>query len=99
MQIMHSRLLERFVGQLLPVLLTAMKKVDIDENEDDEEWGVTQATACCLSVMSKLIGDQILEAILNDVSAGIQSANWKDKYAALMIFGSVLQGPTKQFAA
>lgn len=76
------------------MLLSAMKKVDIDENEDDEEWGVSQATACCLNILAKLMGDFILGSILNDVSAGIQSEKWQDRYAALMIFGSVLNGPT-----
>jgi len=44
------------------------------------------------------MGDQILQSILNDVSLGLQSPSWKEKYAALMILGSVLAGPTKEFA-
>ena len=41
MNIPHSNFLNKYINQLLPVLLTAMKKVDIEEDENDEEWGVT----------------------------------------------------------
>lgn len=92
-------IMQTYIGQLLPMILTVMKKIQIEEDDDDDEWGVPNSCACLLNVIAKLMGDAILASILEEVSGGITSTKWLDKYSALMIFGSVLSGPTPQYAA
>ena len=38
-----------------------------------------------------------MNAILEDISIGLQNRDWKSKYSALMNLGSILNGPSQEF--
>lgn len=59
-------------SDLVNLLLFCIQKVNIeDEDEDDEELGVALSSGCCLAAIAQLVGDQILDRVLEFVGANI----------------------------
>jgi hypothetical protein len=53
------------------MLLQCITYITFDENDDDEVWGVSQSTACCLSIIAKLAKDTIVTPVLEFVGVNI----------------------------
>jgi hypothetical protein len=53
------------------MLLQCITFINFDEDEDDETWGVSQSTACCLSIVAKLAKDAIVDLVLAFVERNI----------------------------
>lgn len=66
-----------------------------DEDEEDDELGVATASGCCLAAISLVIGNYIIEPVINFVSANIQSPDWKKRYSSLIALGAITEGPEK----
>jgi hypothetical protein len=45
--------------------------------------------------MSILLGNNVLEPVVQFVAANIQQQHWKNKYASLIALGSITEGPDK----
>jgi importin subunit beta-1 len=54
------------------------------------------AGATCLEAMARTIEDAIVPLILPFVTTNIQNSQWRLKEAAIMAFGSILDGPTQE---
>ena len=46
--------------------------------------------------MSLLLGNHVLQPVVQFVTANITQEDWKNKYASLMALGSITEGPEKQ---
>ena len=82
---------------LLKLLLDGISNVQIeDEDEAEEEWGVNLASGCCLVKVSLLVRNDVLPPVIAFIQQHIESQQWKMRYAALMAFGAVAEGPDKK---
>lgn len=80
------------VAQVLPILLESMTK---QQEDDDVDWGIAQASATCLKLLSQTVGDPVIDIVMPFIQAHIGSPDWHYKEAALMAFGSILDGPSE----
>lgn len=80
--------------QLVPVLLS--KLMHEDESPEDDDWNVPMAAGLCIGELAQTTGDRIPEHVLPFVSANLPSENWQLRDAAVVAFGYILDGPSKQ---
>lgn len=67
-----------------------------DDDDDDDEQGHMMSAAITLQKLSILLGNDVMDPVINYVAANIQQINWKQKYSALIALGSITDGPEKQ---
>lgn len=77
--------------EILPVLLELLAQQS--EDDDEEDWTKSMAAASCLELLARDVGDSIVQPIVPFVEAGIHSPEWQRREAAVMAFGSILDGP------
>jgi importin subunit beta-1 len=81
-------------GELIPVLLYLLTKKEDEEEED--EWNAYMASATCLGLLASAVGDKIVAPVIQFVEANISNPDWRYREAAVMAFGSILEGPTRK---
>ncbi|EKM76555.1 hypothetical protein AGABI1DRAFT_62890 [Agaricus bisporus var. burnettii JB137-S8] len=77
--------------EIVPVLLQLLTKQD--EDADDDEWNVSMAAATCLNLLAMAVQDAIVPAVIPFIEANIKGDDWHLREAAIMTFGSILDGP------
>ncbi|KAF5352963.1 hypothetical protein D9758_007879 [Tetrapyrgos nigripes] len=77
--------------EIVPVLLLLLTKQE--EDADEDEWNVAMAAATCLGLLSSAVVDAIVPAVIPFIEAHIKSEDWHYREAAVMTFGSILEGP------
>ena len=76
---------------IVPILMGILAKQD--EGDDDDEWNPSKAAGVCIMLLAQACEDAIVEIVIPFVEQHIQDANWKFRDAAVMSFGSILEGP------
>lgn len=89
----YYRIIEQAARGLMPELLETLLKQD-DADGGEESWNIALAGAACIDVIAQTIEDAAVELVLPFVTANVNSANWRHKEAAIMAFGSILDGPS-----
>lgn len=79
------------LDHLVPILTECLCKQD--EHDDEDDWNPCKAAGVCLMLLASCVEDQIIPAIMPFVQTNIQSSDWKRRDAAIMAFGSMLEGP------
>jgi importin subunit beta-1 len=77
--------------EIVPVLLLLLTKQV--EDADEDEWNVSMAAATCLSLLAAAVQDAIVPTVIPFIEAHIKSEDWHNREAAVMTFGSILEGP------
>jgi importin subunit beta-1 len=77
--------------EILPQLLVLMQKQD--EDAEDDEWNVSMAAGTCVGLLAAVVGDDIVPLTIPFIEQNIQAADWHQRDAAVMVFGSILDGP------
>ncbi|KIK64912.1 hypothetical protein GYMLUDRAFT_240267 [Collybiopsis luxurians FD-317 M1] len=77
--------------EIVPVLLMLLTKQEEDAEED--EWNVSMAAGTCLTLLAGAVADAIVPAVIPFIEAHIKSEDWHHREAAVMTFGSILEGP------
>ncbi|KAG9295964.1 hypothetical protein G9A89_011816 [Geosiphon pyriformis] len=77
--------------EILPVLLWLLTKQEEDADEDD--WNVSMAAGTCLSLLAQCVEDAVVAPVIPFVENHIRSQEWRYREAAVMAFGSILEGP------
>jgi importin subunit beta-1 len=77
--------------EIIPVLLLLLTRQE--EDADDDEWNVSMAAGTCLSLLAGAVQDAIVPAVIPFIEAHIKSQDWHHREAAVMTFGSILEGP------
>ena len=77
--------------EIVPVLLDLLTHQD--EDEDEDEWNVAKASATCFGYLSTAVQDTIVPAVIPFIEANIRASDWHLREAAVMAFGSILDGP------
>ncbi|AMD21833.1 HFL023Wp [Eremothecium sinecaudum] len=79
--------------EVIPNLLNLLTKQNADP--DDDDWNVAMSAGACLQLFAQNCGNYIVEPVLHYVEQNITSENWRQREAAVMSFGSILDGPDK----
>ncbi|KAG6332567.1 hypothetical protein ID866_6517 [Astraeus odoratus] len=77
--------------EVVPVLLTLLTHQE--EDADEDEWNISMSAGTCLSFMAQAVTDPIVPAVIPFIEAHIKSQDWHQREAAVMTFGSILDGP------
>ncbi|TPX34252.1 hypothetical protein SmJEL517_g03047 [Synchytrium microbalum] len=80
------------VTELAPILLWLLTKKE--EDDDEDEWNESMAAATCLTLLANCVEDTIVQPVISFVQQHIRTTDWKYREAAVMAFGSILEGPT-----
>jgi importin subunit beta-1 len=83
--------------EILPVILQLLTKQE--EDADEDEWNVSMAAGTCLSLLALAVNDHIVQAVVPFIEQNITSQDWHYREAAVMAFGSILDGPDPQVLA
>jgi len=76
---------------LIPILTQALTRQE--ELDDDDEWNPCKAAGVCLMLMATCCEDDVVAHVLPFVKDNISSPDWRFRDAAVMAFGSILEGP------
>ncbi|NP_001191603.1 importin beta 1 [Aplysia californica] len=76
---------------LVPILLVSLTKQE--EFDDDDEWNPCKAAGVCLMLLATCCEDDVVQHVLPFVRDNIRHEDWRYRDAAVMAFGSVLEGP------
>lgn len=90
----NHRFAAQAYGEIATVLLWLLTQQD--EDADEDEWGKSMAAATCLSLFALTIQDDAVPPVVSFVEANIQASAWNLREAAVMAFGSILDGPSPQ---
>jgi importin subunit beta-1 len=77
--------------EIVPVLLTLLTHQD--EEADEDEWNVSMAAGTCLSLLASAVQDAIVPTAIPFIESNIRNTDWHYREAAVMTFGSILDGP------
>ena len=69
--------------------------INFEDDDDDDEQGHMMASAITLQKLSILLGNEVMDPVINYVAANIVQPNWKQRYSALIALGSITEGPDK----
>jgi importin subunit beta-1 len=76
---------------LVPVLLQRLTMQE--ESDDDDDWNPCKAAGVCLMLLANCAENTIIQYVFPFVSENIKHTNWRHREAAVMAFGSMLEGP------
>lgn len=76
---------------LVPILMQTLTKQD--EHDDEDDWNPCKAAGVCLMLMATCCEDDIVSHVLPFVNDNIKHHDWRYRDAAVMAFGSILEGP------
>ncbi|CDW54220.1 importin subunit beta 1 [Trichuris trichiura] len=79
------------LAYVLPILLETLARQE--ENDDEEEWVPSKAAGVCVMLLAQCVGDEIVRLTLPFIASNFQHSDWRRRDAALMAFGSILDGP------
>uniref|UniRef100_S4RRQ0 Karyopherin (importin) beta 1 n=1 Tax=Petromyzon marinus TaxID=7757 RepID=S4RRQ0_PETMA len=76
---------------LVPILTVTLTKQD--EMDDDDDWNPCKAAGVCLMLLATCCEDDIVPHVLTFIKDNIKNPDWRYRDAAVMAFGSILEGP------
>lgn len=77
---------------LVPILLQRL--CEQKGSEDDDEWNPCKAAGVCLMLISSCVEDDIIPHVMPFINENIKNSNWQYRDAAVMAFGSIIEGPS-----
>ncbi|KAN0079953.1 Armadillo-type fold [Tylopilus felleus] len=77
--------------EVIPVLLSLLTRQE--EDADEDEWNISMSAGTCLGFIAQAVADSIVPAVIPFIEAHIKSQDWHQREAAVMTFGSILDGP------
>ena len=76
------------------MLLECIQKIHFEEENFEDEWGLSLSCACCISHLSLIVKDAIIEPVVTFAATQFKKEDWKSKYSALLALGSIAEGPS-----
>ncbi|VDP23604.1 unnamed protein product [Schistosoma margrebowiei] len=76
---------------IVPILMEILAQQD--ESMDDDEWNPSKASGVCLMLLAQCCEDPIVNLVIPFVKENIKKPDWRYRDAAVMSFGSILEGP------
>lgn len=90
------RFIEGSVSSLVPTLLRLIVRQKLLPEDEGDTWDLPAAAATCLGLIAGTICDKIIPEVMPFVKSGIRDAEPTRREAALMVFGSILEGPSTE---
>ncbi|EZG43935.1 putative importin beta [Gregarina niphandrodes] len=84
----------KYKDHLLPILYEATTFRDDEETAEDSDWCVAVAAGACVGLCAQVLKDDILPSALSFIEANFGSPQWNRREAAVLIYGSILEGPS-----
>lgn len=81
------------ITDVLPTLLNLLTRQN--EDTDDDSWSVAMAAGACLQLFAQNTGNYVVRPTLQFVEQNLGGESWRQKEAAVMAFGSILDGPDR----
>ena len=87
---------QNYIRAIYPQLIPLLTETLLQQEEDQDEgtWNMAMAGATCLALIAQTVKEDCIELTMAFITANIGSAQWKNKEAAIMAFGSILEGPS-----
>ncbi|CCI43990.1 unnamed protein product [Albugo candida] len=82
---------------LIPLLTETLKQQE--EDQDEDSWNMSMAAATCLALVAQTVDNSCVPLTMKFIQSHIQSEDWRQKEAAIMAFGSILDGPETKVMA
>lgn len=79
---------------LVPILMEILARQE--ELDDEDDWNPSKASGVCLMLLANLCEDDVLPQVVPFVTANITNSDWRYRDAAVMAFGSILEGPSTE---
>ncbi|KJE93966.1 hypothetical protein CAOG_04675 [Capsaspora owczarzaki ATCC 30864] len=83
------------VPRIFPVVLNLLMRLD-DEEQDlsaDDDYNIHSAASVCVEAFASAAPDAVLDPTFTFVNDNMRSPLWQGRNAALLAFGSILEGP------
>lgn len=80
--------------QYLVPLLTKCLTVQ-EEDDDPDDYTIAMAAGICLNLVAQTVKDDVVGYVKTFIEENILSPDWKCREAAVMSFGSILEGANK----
>uniref|UniRef100_A0A0G4HGA9 Importin N-terminal domain-containing protein n=1 Tax=Chromera velia CCMP2878 TaxID=1169474 RepID=A0A0G4HGA9_9ALVE len=80
---------------LLPILLDTLDKQN-EAEEEEGEWTLAMAGGMCLALVAQTVGDAVVKPVLEYVNLNFGHENWRKREAALLAYGSIMEGPSEE---
>ncbi|RNF18469.1 putative importin beta-1 subunit [Trypanosoma cruzi] len=64
-----------------------------EEHQEEGDWNISIAGGKLLQSLALCIGDPVVELVMPFVYSKVEGSNWREKEAAVMAFGCILNGP------
>jgi importin subunit beta-1 len=87
---------EGALPNLGPLLTNTLTKQDEDSAGDEDIWNLSMSAATCIGLIANTTEDKVVPVITPFVQQHIQSQDWRFREAAVMAFGSILEGPSSE---
>lgn len=76
---------------LVPILVEMLARQD--DNDDTEDWKPCKSAGVCLMLLANCCENAIVGHVLPYITQNVNSDDWRHRDAAVMTFGSILDGP------
>jgi importin subunit beta-1 len=76
--------------EVLPQILVLLFR---QEEDDDDEWTTANSAAAAVALFAQVAENAVLGPVLQFVEANIRGETWNQREAAVMAFGSIMDGP------
>jgi len=76
--------------EVLPQILLLLFR---QEEDDDDEWTTANSSAAAIALFAQIAENAVLAPVLQFVEANIRGEVWNQREAAVMAFGSIMDGP------
>lgn len=90
--------IQTYKASILPALFEAITKDDDEENLLDE-WNLPMAAGTAVTLCAQVLKDDILPLALTFIDANFAASTWQHRNAAILVYGSLLEGPSTQACA
>jgi importin subunit beta-1 len=87
-----SYYVQKVLGTLIPLLTETLKQQE--EDQDEDSWNLSMAAATCLALVAQAVRNDCVAPCMTFITQNIRSDDWRSKEAAIMAFGSILDGPS-----
>lgn len=83
------------MGALPHILPTLTEKLAKQEADSEDDWNPAKSAGICIMLLAQCCGDAIIDLILPFITQHFTNPDWHYREAAIMAFGSILEGPSK----
>lgn len=93
-QKVSRNLIRQALPYLVPLLTETLTKQQSED--DDDTWNIAMAAGTCLGLVAQVAGDDCVDLVLQFVEGNFENPDWKYREAAVLAYGSIMEGPTSE---